>query len=149
MGTEDFFGRTDEVFTASRAILPVYFGQYDACVVDRSSLDVMVELNPQLGAKLAVVAKSPGYLETVVCLRNDYTEYRDELISALNEMHTLPTGQQLLMILKVDRLRPYEPRYLETVKALYGMHRGFEAESSNRWSREARADSDGEGDRDE
>lgn len=119
LGTlERFAPGSEDVGKPSAAILPVYFGKADACVADSAGFHVMRELNPQLGQALEVCQVSPSYLESVICVRRDYTGHRADLIDGLARLHEEVAGRQILMVFKVDRLVPFEDRQLNTVREL-------------------------------
>lgn len=115
---ESFCSGAEDVATASAAILPVYFGKVDACVVEQGGYQVMVDLNPQLGQSLEVCASSPAFLESLVCLRHDFQKNRQELMDGLAELHNEVTGRQLLMVFKINKLLPFEERALDSVREL-------------------------------
>ena len=125
----DCFASITNATKASGAVLPVYFGQADACVVDRSSFDLMTELNPQLASDLTVRAQSAPFLETVICLRRDYQAYRQDVVEGLKELHTEPAGQQIMMVFKIERLIPFSDELLESVRILRGDIEPLEAAS--------------------
>ena len=127
--SEVFFKSTRQVTSTSRAVLPVFFGQADACVVSREGFDTMVELNPQLGAKLSVLAVSPGFLRGVVCLRQDvYELYGDTIMESLLSLHTDPRGQQLLHLFHVSELVRVGEGFLDQVMALSEEHEALAEE---------------------
>lgn len=115
---DSFCPGAQDVGKASAAILPVYFGKADACVVDATSFKVMQELNPQIGQALEACLTSPAYLETVIGIRHDYSQHRADLIDGLARLHDEVAGRQILMVFKVDRLVPFEERELDTVRRL-------------------------------
>lgn len=102
----------------SRALLPVFFGNADACLVTRSGFDTMCELNPQIGKRLAVVASSDDWIPAVFALRADYRpSSREALIRGLRELHLSPSGRQVLTVFQSDRLEEADPAQLkETVE---------------------------------
>ena len=116
--TEQFFGSVQVVTKASAAILPVFFGQAEACIVNRESFEISSELNPQLGTRLQIVTNSPSYLESVVCLRRSFAEQRAEVISALAEMHQYPDGQQMLTLFTISSIAPFREESLASVRQL-------------------------------
>lgn len=119
LGTlNDFSPIVEDANKPSAAILPVYFGKADACVVDAESFTVMKELNPQIGQALEAGRTSTPYLETIICVRGDYVKNRAELIEGLAELHEEASGRQILLVFKVDRLVPFENRALDTVREL-------------------------------
>lgn len=103
----------------SATILSVFFKSSDACVVARSSYEVMKELNPQVGRDLVELARSPTYVGTVVCLSSDCDpEFKRRMCETLEKMHNQVEGQQVLMSFKVDRFYPYRSELIETVREL-------------------------------
>ncbi len=118
---EDFFGSLDRVTQPNQAVLPVFFGKADACVVRRSGFALMKELNPQIGRKLQEVAVSAPLLDSALLVARsgwEAPEHRTDSIEALAELHEEPVGQQVLTLFKVDRLRAFEPDQIKSVIAL-------------------------------
>jgi ABC-type phosphate/phosphonate transport system substrate-binding protein len=116
--TEKFFGSVQVVSKASAAILPVFFGQAEACIVNRESFEISTELNPQLGARLQVLTNSPSYLESVVCLRRSFESNRADVIAALAEMHQFPDGQQIFTLFTISSISPFQETALTSVRQL-------------------------------
>lgn len=118
---ERFFGKIDVVGKPSSAVLPVFFGKKHACLVDNVGLDIMTELNPQLGLKLQAIATSDPYADNVLCISKDgWTSetYKQDTIRTLAELHLEPAGQQILTLFKVAKLAPFQEQQLNTVKKL-------------------------------
>jgi hypothetical protein len=107
------------VFTPSTAVLPVFFGKHAAAVVTRSGLDVMKELNPQIGARVRVLASSEAVPEMVLCLHRGFTEHRPVVIEAMRDLHLDPSGKQIMLVFRTARLIPFEPKVLATLRSLY------------------------------
>ena len=112
---KSFSPTSREVDKASAAILPVFFGNADACVVDSRSFELMKELNPQIGISLEICQRSPLYLETVICVRRDYSAQRANLIAGLTDLHEDAAGRQILMVFKIDRVVPFDKRALQSL----------------------------------
>ncbi len=122
---EDFFGRVDTVSKASLAVLPVFFGKQQACVVDRSAFQVMKELNPQIGQRLRILTSSEPLLGAVFCLQKtgwDSAQQKHDTSEGLADLHNTPAGQQILTLFKVRKLMSFKPEYLESVKRLRAAH---------------------------
>ena len=113
-----FFGANSDAAKPGSVVLPVFFGKFDACVVNRSGLEIMQELNPQLARQLRVLTNSSCLPESVICLHKSYNEDREEVLRGLAELHTEPRGQQLLLIFKIDKLVPFKPEHLDTLREL-------------------------------
>lgn len=119
-----FLGQITQVGRAAKAILPVFFGRADACLVNLESFGLMTELNPQLDRELVVLAKSPGFCRTLICMRADMTErYGGLLRGSLLSLHTDTQGQQLLSLFHVDELVPFDAAHLRGVAELIGRDR--------------------------
>ena len=114
-----FFAEVQEAKKVSQAVLPVFFGRADACVVSMESFATMVELNPQLGEALQVLRRSPPFCRGLVCAREDFNQiYGNLLEESLASLHDQPEGQQVLTLFHTDRLVPFAPAQLEGIEAL-------------------------------
>jgi len=94
-----------EVNKTSQAVLPVFFGQRDACVVAKQGFEVMIELNPQIKEKLSVLMTGPEIVSGIMFLCPGYNPpFKEDLVKALEDLHLDPKGQQVLMLFKINRL---------------------------------------------
>jgi phosphonate transport system substrate-binding protein len=120
---EAFFSAVKEVRKPSQAILPVFFQQADACLTTRESLDVVTELNPQVGIDLTVIAQSPEVAGGVLVFRSDYDPpSRAKMTEVLGTLESDPEGKQLLRLFRMSRLIPWKPEYVASVEALLKEH---------------------------
>jgi phosphonate transport system substrate-binding protein len=71
--SNQFFSSVVEEPKAARVVLPVFFGQSDACVTSKKSFDLMCELNPQVGKDLTAIA---GSADLVVGFEIFHKNYR-------------------------------------------------------------------------
>jgi phosphonate transport system substrate-binding protein len=118
-GLKRFFNKVSSAGKYSRTILPVFFGQADACLVHRQGFDIMTELNPQIGKQLQTVASSPAFLPAILSIRPDYeATSKKALIESLGNLHLEPRGHQILTMFKVDRLVPFQHSYLNSARDL-------------------------------
>jgi phosphonate transport system substrate-binding protein len=101
----DVVARVERVDKLSSAVLGVFFGKSDACLVSRYGFARMVELNPQVGKKLAVVAASPPVVPSIFCFRRDTDENdKAELVREIQRLHESVTGEQVLRVFKSERM---------------------------------------------
>jgi phosphonate transport system substrate-binding protein len=114
-----FFRSSRKTTKSSQTVLPVFFGQMDACLVPSTSFDILCELNPQLRRELLVLESSPAMVSSVLCIRPDYrSDLKEGLVEALLQLHKEPRGQQILMMFKVDRLVPLRESDLDSARDL-------------------------------
>jgi phosphonate transport system substrate-binding protein len=118
-GAPDFFGRITRVSKVSGAVLPVFFRKQDACLVNLIGYRTVTELNPQIGVQLNVIAKSHAYPRSVICMSKNYQLHREDVIDALAQLHEGPRGQQILMVFRIDRLIPFDPKYFDHARELH------------------------------
>jgi phosphonate transport system substrate-binding protein len=116
-----FFRRVETPAKPSAALLPVFFGNKPACIVDRLSYATMVEMNPQVERQLVPLAVSEPLLESITYLtRHGYASdrARRDMFLALQELHMEPDGRQILTLFKVDKLVPYKEEYRDSLRRL-------------------------------
>lgn len=120
----DRYATEESVDKASRAILPVYFGQADACVAPLASFSTMVEMNPAVGRELVALATSPAMAPGIVCFTREIDPGRKpDIIHTLNTLHEDPEGQQVLNLFRRDRMYPFDAAQIEPVRAILEEHR--------------------------
>jgi ABC-type phosphate/phosphonate transport system substrate-binding protein len=118
-----FFRNAGTTSKDSQAVLPVFFRKSDSCLIIRGYFEVISELNPQIRNDLKIVAQSPPFPISMVCIRKSYDrEQKEALLEALENLHTDPKGQQILTLFKTDRLVPYSNASLARVAQLLTEH---------------------------
>ena len=115
-----FFREVIRVNKPAKAVLPVFFRQSESCIVSRRSLELLSELNPQMGSDLFVLIHSPAITRYVFCFNKNIKDGLKRLV--LEKALTLDTyarGQQLLTLFKLDKVILYEPHYLDSVHQIF------------------------------
>jgi phosphonate transport system substrate-binding protein len=103
--TAALLGSIAESPKPARVVLPVFFGQADACLVTRRAYDAMVELNPQVGRQLRIIAASPDFVPGLFAFRADLLPtVKERCIRAFVELNHSPTGQQTLALFLADAI---------------------------------------------
>jgi len=114
------FANIEHVEKLSAAVLPVFFGKTDACLVTKSGFSTMVELNPQIGRKLQVIAQSPPLVHGLLCFRKGYNSpQKEEIIAALKDLDNSSAGQQVLTIFQAEALVEVDESVLEKTKVFF------------------------------
>jgi ABC-type phosphate/phosphonate transport system substrate-binding protein len=102
---EQFFGSVTTDAKFSRVVLPVFFGQSDACLTSKRGFDTMCELNPQVSRDLKTLVSSPPMVvEFYIFRRNYQSAYREKVIRAISKLHSTASGQQLATLFQFNQL---------------------------------------------
>ncbi len=122
-GNGDFLKPVAMAENTSGAVLPVFFGKWDGCIVRERAFETMAVLNPQLKSELVVLAKSPPFFRGVVCFRSDFDPAKLEKIERSTlDLHKSAKGRQILMLFKTDGIIRFKPEFLETTIAMLSEH---------------------------
>jgi ABC-type phosphate/phosphonate transport system substrate-binding protein len=117
---ERFFNAIQYKSKESQAILAVFFGQAEACLVTDAAFNTMKELNPQVGRKLRVMAESPDVVDAVGFFRKDYPQ--DHKKTAIKGMHggikSHERGKQIMLLFNVDQMDPIGEADIDSVRKL-------------------------------
>ena len=108
-GLNDYFGKVELVNSAEQLLLPTFFGKADACLVKEDDYRVAVELNPQIGARLAVLATSavfPMVLTAATGAR--FEDIIAEVGSQPINLMSQRGARQAFDLLKVKGMTPFE-----------------------------------------
>jgi ABC-type phosphate/phosphonate transport system substrate-binding protein len=113
------FGEIRPVKGTSQQVLPVFFGQADACIVTVRGFATLTELNPQLAHALTPLARSPAYLLYLMCLAPGLDEaLRQAFVDMGLGLHRDPTGRQMLTLFGLERVGRFRPEYLDSLEEL-------------------------------
>ncbi len=111
--SDKFFGPMATESKVSRVVLPVFFGQAEACLTTRRSFDTMCELNPQVAKDLLVLASSPAMVVSGYMFRRGYQNAsREKLIRALSNLRATPSGRQLATLFQFEEVAPRDANCL-------------------------------------
>lgn len=87
----------------SQVILPLFFGRAEAALVTREGLETMVEMNPQLGKHLRVLAFSPRLLATFLVARKGIADsVRHRIFENILASKSDPATRQVLTLFHVQ-----------------------------------------------
>jgi phosphonate transport system substrate-binding protein len=119
-------GRSDQFFSsvttdtkASRVVLPVFFGQADACLTSKRGFDTMGELNPQVSRYLVAVATSPGLVVTFNAFHKNYHGAgRERFLKVYTDLPNNPAGRQLATLFQFQSLVVRDASCLEPALAI-------------------------------
>jgi len=102
---DEFFGSVLYEVKPAKVLLPVFFGQADACLTSRRAFEAMCELNPQVAKQLRILATSPEYAPTCYMFRKGYKDpSRERWVRALSGLQGSVKGRQLLTLFQADGL---------------------------------------------
>lgn len=117
-----FFSKYQFVRNPMNTVLPIFFQKEDACIVDRSSFQILSELNPQINQSLKILSRSKPLVNTVISVSKggnwSNEDNRDILIKILRDLHLSIEGKQILDLFGVSRFIPFEEKHLQNVREL-------------------------------
>jgi ABC-type phosphate/phosphonate transport system substrate-binding protein len=118
-----FFSSVDEKLKPSQVVLSVFFSQTEACIVTDNTLKTMVEMNPQLGRDLKIMASSQELTTSITFFRRSLSdEMKQKTLSAGRTLKDNPRGRQVLLLFKIDDLAPLKESDLAGMKDLVAEH---------------------------
>lgn len=110
-----FFGDVARERKLSSAVLRVFFGQWDACIVTLNGFHGMAELNPQVGSRLRVIETSPPFIPTIFSFRKGFQSMGNERVfDAILHLNESVAGRQILQVFQADRMARVSPNQLES-----------------------------------
>lgn len=108
-----FFGEQTLRDSVTQVVLPVFFRRIDAACLARKHFETAVELNPQLGKDIRVLAISPKVIPIVLCFhKNCSRESKVRLIDVITRAESMPAGQQIIALYQSRVLVPRPASYM-------------------------------------
>jgi phosphonate transport system substrate-binding protein len=130
---KQLLGRMTTNTKLSQVVLPLFFGQVDACVVTRQGLDTMVELNPQLSRKLRVLLASPRMRSAFLAFRKDYPAHlKKPIFDRVRELKSIPASDQILTLFQSSGFVTRDAGCLSSASALLDAYERHRAPAAGR-----------------
>lgn len=117
---EKFFSNIKYQDNPLSTILPVFFKKEDACIVEVSSYNTVVELNPQIGQDLVTIEISQPLAIGLVAIRKSISnpQVKAEIKEAFLDLHKYEESRQYLTIFRIGRVSEFNEEYLKSTYAL-------------------------------
>lgn len=107
----------------TKVVIPVFFHQIDACVVNLRGFETMCELNPQIKKELRIIATSSELVPSGFCFRRGYdTSSRLLLIQELEKLVSTPAGTQVLTLFQSEAIKAQPATCLASAFELLDRH---------------------------
>ncbi len=112
-----FFKEIKRCDKQSQAILPVFFGQFDACITLSPSYDEINKLNPQINKKLVALQQSKRISYGMMCFTQSLNEEDRNLITnTAKSMQDYASGKQFLKLFQLPKIGDFNPKLIESVE---------------------------------
>lgn len=120
------FSKLEHDSRADKVVLSVFFRQAEACLVTRSSFDMMCELNPQLRERLRILEASPPLVPAGFAFRTQGSmEFQNHLITATRSFNYSPSGRQMLMLTHSDTIEEFPVSCADDTLAMLRRHQSM------------------------
>jgi len=118
-----FFGKVTYVAKPSLAILPLFFKQAGAVLMNQNAFETAGELNPQIAKDIAVLKASPELVSSVGAYRADATSesatfYQREAL----KLGETAGGRLILNLFQTDSIVEFKESDLRETRALLAEH---------------------------
>lgn len=115
------FKKIRNTHTASQAVLDVYFGKSDVCIVPRHILNMAVELNPSIMERLNIAHRSGDIFIPVLIIGTTNTpdDVSAAFADAIEVINASPRGEQIINLFKINSIVRIQPEKLAAMSAIY------------------------------
>lgn len=118
---------------SNRLIYQLFFKKTDVIFIYKIMYDLAIELNPQIGKKTKVIATLPEIPRALGFFhRKVDPDFREKVISEVEQLYTHPRGQQLLELFQADKTIRSQVSDLKTTQQLNQQHRKLLKQSLSR-----------------
>ena len=130
---QKLLGRITRNTKLSQVVLPLFFGQADACLVTRRGLDTMIELNPQLSKKLNVLLASPKMVGTFFACRKDCpADLKKTILDGIIKLKSSPPAKQILTLFQTSGFTAREADCLRPANSLLDAYERYHEPAAGR-----------------
>lgn len=105
---------------SKQALTNVFFGTSDACLINKSTFNLMKKLNPQIEKKLQIINESEDFVTTVMFLSEEFdNKLKTFIVGKIMTLNSSEQGRQISKIFKLNGIKSYKESMISSVKKLY------------------------------
>lgn len=102
------------------ALMDLFLGQTDACIINKSTFNTMKKLNPQIGNKLNIIEESEDFFNTIIFMSETFdAKLKPFIIDRIFNLTTFDTGKQIRDLFKYKNIIEYNENLIKSTKKLY------------------------------
>ena len=113
---EKYFKQIQFVDKPLSTILPVFFNKTDACIVDESLYNTVIELNPQIANDLISIEVSQPLAIGLVAMRKTISDssLKANIKETFLNLHNYDESRQYLTIFRIGKVVEFKDEYLNS-----------------------------------
>lgn len=118
---DHFFKKIKATSTASQAVLDIYFGNSDACIVPKHILDRAVALNPSIMDRLRIIHRSGANFIPVLVVGAKYNpaSVKSGFSQSIESLQGAPGKQQIIDLFNIQAAVMIGPEKLTAMNSIY------------------------------
>lgn len=103
-----------------QALMDVFFGKSDVCIINKFTYYTMIKLNPQIDKTLQVIVESEDFAPKVIYLSDTFDQkLKSFILSRLLKLNKYDTGKQIKDVFRYDNIVLFEESLINSAKKLY------------------------------
>jgi len=122
LSLQHVFSQVNYSKKSQRMVLDLFFDKADIAIIYESSLEVILELNPQLEKKIKVLKKLPIKGRNFGYFHRNFN-YQKKLHEGLKMFNEQPRGKQILQVFHTSNVVICKVSYLDPLDDLYNKYR--------------------------
>lgn len=125
---DTFFAERLTPKNTNTGIMDVFFGRSDITLVRESEFKTAIELNPQVGKKLTILAESEPFLVLVAGAKTSMpTRAHQVAMQSLVDISSTEKGKQLMQIIHAESFEAVTNKDLDSVRDLLNRYKSLKA----------------------
>jgi ABC-type phosphate/phosphonate transport system substrate-binding protein len=117
--SDKFFSKIKLKKNRSRALNDLFFKKIDAAIINQATLDLMMEMNPQVGKSIKIINSIVLQTSSVAFfIKGTPQNLMNKFHSSISTLHENKRAQQILTLFKADELKKINISQLKTLKEL-------------------------------
>ncbi len=117
----------------SKILLKLFFNKIDAAVVTKGTLELVNEMNPQVGDTMHILEERSVQMGMASIFHKDIDpKIIEKFEHSIKTLHENKRAKQILMLFKADRLERFSKSDSDELKALYERYQTLKEDRSDR-----------------